>query len=115
MNLRLSANEVRVRMDRREAEALVRGERLEEEIAFPGGMRFRYEVHPTRDATPPHAALRGAAVSVTVSTDAMRALLAQPPSRDLGLCADLATAGGAPLKLTVEIDLFSDGKGPRRK
>ena len=115
MNLRLSTNEVRVRMDRREAEALARGERLAQEIAFPGGARFRYEVQPTRDATPPHASLGGAGLSVTVSTDAVHALLAQPPSKDLGLCAELARSGAAPLKLTVEIDLFSDGKGPRRK
>jgi hypothetical protein len=125
MNLRLSAAEVRLRVDRKEAEALARGEPLEQEIAFPGGGTFRYRLEPTPGALELAASLSGTALnteliaalelSIRVSAEAVRDLLVQRPSKDARLSAQLPTADGGALQLTVEIDLFSDGKGPRRK
>jgi hypothetical protein len=114
MNLRLSAAEVRLRVDRKEAEALARGEPLEQEIAFPGGGTFRYRLEPTPGAIELAASLSGTVLSIRVSAEAVRDLLVQRPSKDSGLSARLPTADGGVLQLTVEIDLFSDGKGPRR-
>ena len=115
MNLRLSATEVRVRVDRGEAEALSRGEALEQEIAFPGDAAFRYRVDPSADRIAPTASLSGTTLSIRVSSEAVRALLAERPSKDAGLGAQLPTREGGLLELKVEIDLFSDGKGPRRR
>lgn len=115
MNLRLSGTEVRLRLDRREAEALARGEPLEQEIAFPGDAAFRYRVDPSADRIEPAAALTGAVLSIRVSSEAVGDLLAERPSRDAGLSAELPVGPGRVLELKVEIDLFTEGKGPRRK
>ena len=115
MNLRLSANEVRVRLDKKEAEALARGESLEQQIAFPGDATFRYRVEPSLDSVDPDVSLSGTSLSIRVSAAALRDLLAQRPSKDAGLSARLPAQGGRALQLKLEIDLFSDGKGPHGK
>jgi hypothetical protein len=115
VNLRLSGTEVRVRVDRQEAEALARGEALEQEIAFPGNAVFQYRVEPSADRIEPAASLNGTMLAIRVSSGAVRDLLAARPSKDAGLSAPLPTGPGRVLQLKVEIDLFSEGKGPRRK
>lgn len=115
MNLRFGPGQLRVRVDRKEAEAVVRGERVAQEIAFPGGETFRYALLASAEADPPTAALSGTTVSITVGAQAVRALLGQRPSKELGLTAKLRSPDGGVLELRLEIDLFSDGKGPRRK
>ena len=115
MNLRLSAADLRVRLDRKEAEALARGEALEQEIAFPGGAAFRYRVEPSADRAGPAVSLSGTMLSIRVSSAGVGDLLAERPSKDAGLSAQVPIGPGRALHLKLEIDLFTDGKGPRRK
>jgi hypothetical protein len=115
VNLRLSATEVRVRLDRKEADALARGEALEQEISFPGDAAFRYRVEPSAAPTDPTATLNGTMLSIRVSSAGLRDLLAERPSKDAGLSAQLPVGPGRVLELKLEIDLFGEGKGPRRK
>lgn len=114
MNLRLQKGEVRLRLERKEGEALGRGESLAQEITFPSGEALRFWVDPLAGDEPPRVALDGGLLTVSVSAPAVRELLAQPPARDLGLRAELDTPAG-PLKVVVEIDLFGEGKGPKRR
>jgi hypothetical protein len=103
VNVRLSQGEVRVRLDRADAEALARGEALAGEVALAGGP-LRWRVEPR--AGDPSARLDGAALTVTVPPEELRELLARPPSKDLGVQAE---QGG--VAVVVEIDAHS---GKRR-
>lgn len=104
MNLKLQANEVRVRLSRAEAERLAAGEGLAEETRLPGGA-VAWRVEPSGSGTA--VAVDRDAVIVTVSAAEVRALLEAPPSKDLGLHGSV---GG--VALVVEIDLWSGKKRP---
>jgi hypothetical protein len=106
MNVRLSTGEVRLRLERAEAEALARGEPLSTEVAFPGGARLAWRVDPRTGMNGPSVLLRGTEMVVTVSADALTELLGRPPSKDAGVVADLPTEGGT-LTVRVEVDFFS--------
>jgi hypothetical protein len=102
VNLKLQANEVRVRLSRGEAERLAAGEGIREEVSLPGGA-LAWRVDPSGTAT--GLALDRGAIVVTVAAAEVRALLEAPPSKDLGLHA---TAGG--VAVVIEIDLWSGKK-----
>ena len=104
MNLKLQANEVRVRLSRGEAERLAAGESLAEETRLPGGA-IAWRVDPSGSGTA--VALDRGAVVVTVSAAEVRALLEAPPSKDLGL-----HGSSGDVALVIEIDLWSGKKRP---
>ena len=112
MNVRLGPGEVRLRLERSEAEALGRGEAQVGELTFPGGARLGWRVEPVPGEAPPSVVLDGAQLAFAVSAEVLRTLLSRPPSRDAALEAEVPVIGGAPLALKVEIDLFGNGKGP---
>lgn len=102
MTLKLSSTEVRVRLSRKNADALARGEALRHEVRLPNGA-LAWHVDPGGDAL--GLALVGGELSITVPAAAMKALLEQPESRDAGIHASV---GG--VALVVEIDLWSGRK-----
>ena len=108
MNLRLSKDEVRLRLDRKEAEQLARGEPLSERVRFPGGGRLLWRIDPG-DA-PPGLTWEDAELTIAVSGEAIGGMLELPPSKDLALRAELALDGGGTVALVVEIDLWSGAK-----
>jgi hypothetical protein len=108
VNLRLGGGEVRVRLDRGEAEALVRGEQLVDGVGLPGGGELRWSVDPA--ARTPGLEWRDGELRIAVAGEAVGALLQLPPSRDLGIRAELPLKDGGTVALVVEIDLWSGKK-----
>jgi hypothetical protein len=108
VNLRLQAGEVRLRIDRKEAEQLASGEPLSERIRFPDGNRLLWRIDPG-DA-PPGLAWEDAELTISLSAEAVAGMLELPPSRDLALRAELPVDGGGSVALVVEIDLWSGTK-----
>jgi hypothetical protein len=108
MNVRFAKDEVRLRLDRKEAEQLARGEPLSERVRFPGGGRILWRVDPG-DA-PPGLAWEDGELTIALSADAVGGMLELPPSKDLALRAELAIDGGGSVALVVEIDLWSGTK-----
>jgi hypothetical protein len=104
MNVRLQANEVRIRLSRGEAERLARGEAIEERLALPGG-EVGWRVDPSDG--PASVRLDGGTMRVTVAAAEVGALLAEKASKDAGVHA---TAGG--VALAIEVDLWSGKKRP---
>ncbi len=109
MNLRLAANEVRVRLDRVDAEALARGESLGHELKIPGGA-LAWRVDPGAGVL----GLAWVAGELVIGAPAAEVamLLEGTSTRAEGLQAQVVAAPGAELSLLVEIDRF-DGKRRR--
>lgn len=102
MNLKLSQKEIRVRLERADAEALARGEPLASEVQLPGGpLRWRIDPSPA----PPGVAFGRDGLTVSVSGEAVQELLKLPPSKDLAIRAAIGE-----VELVVEIDLWSGKK-----
>ncbi len=108
MNLRLATNEVRVRLERAEAERLAGGEEIRQMLPLPGG-HFSWAVVSTEAET--GAALHGRELRISLSREKLQALMSEPASKDSGLRAEIA-GDRALISLIVEIDLF-DGKKRR--
>jgi len=110
VKLRFSEGEVRLRVDRNEAEILTRGDSLSQELRFESG-GFHYDVRCDPNVAPASVSLGDGRMEIRVEPKALRELLAARPSKDLRLEA----WGGPGVRLVVEVDLFSGGKGPRRR
>ena len=108
MNVRFQKDEVRLRLDRKEAEQLAAGEPLSDKVRFPGGGRLLWRVDPG-DA-PPGLTWEDAELTIAVSGEAIAGMLDLPPSKDLALRAELALDGGGVIALVVEIDLLAGKK-----
>jgi hypothetical protein len=108
VHLRLHAGEVRLRLDRKEAEQLARGEPLSERVRFPGGGRILWRIDPG-DA-PPGLTWEDDELTISLSAEAVAGMLELPASRDLALKAELPLDGGGAVALVVEIDLWSGTK-----
>lgn len=108
MKLRFDKDEVRLRIDRKEAEQLAAGEPLSEKVRFPGGGRMLWRVDPG-DA-PPGLTWEDAELTIAVSGEAIAGMLDLPPSKELALRAELALDGGGTVALVVEIDLWAGTK-----
>jgi hypothetical protein len=108
VNVRFDKDEVRLRLDRKEAEGLARGEPLSERVRFPGGGRLLWRVDPG-DA-PPGLTWEDSELTIAVSGEAIANMLELPASKDLALRAELPLDGGGAVALVVEIDLWSGTK-----
>jgi hypothetical protein len=109
MNVRFSVGEVRLRLERAEAEAVARGEAAAQEVALPGGrMGWRVEPGPSPDPT---VELRGTTLVVAVSGARIGELLGHTKLTELGVVAVVQVEGAAPVRLAVELDALS---GKRR-
>lgn len=99
MKLRFRANSLRLRVNRREVEALAHGRHLRERIHFPGS-ELTYTLEPS-PATAAHASFDGHLIRIL----APAAELERWASDDsIGLYFDLETAH-EPLRLLIEKDL----------
>ncbi|HEY7211122.1 MAG TPA: hypothetical protein VH477_12675 [Bryobacteraceae bacterium] len=100
MKLRFRGNTLRLRVNRREVEALAAGRRLEEQVFFPGGSYLSYALEqggqPSADASFEKNTIR-------VSAPACE-LRAWAADESIGLYFDLA-AGEGTLRLMIEKDL----------
>jgi hypothetical protein len=112
VNLRLGGGEVRVRLDRREAEALARGESLVDGVGLPGGGALRWVMDP--GGRRPGLEWRDGELRIAVAGEALGALLELPPSKDLGIRAELPLEDGGTVALVVEVDLWTMKAGKRK-
>jgi hypothetical protein len=110
VNLRVGGNEVRVRLDRAEAEALAGGEPLTHEVQVPGGaLAWRVEA----GAGPAGLDWSGGTLRIVVGATEVKALLESPPSKDLGIRAEVPVDGRT-VALVVEVDLWTVKQGHRK-
>ncbi len=100
MKLRFRANSLRLRVNRKEVEALAAGHVLKEQIAFPGGTALTYVLKPESSAEP-QAFFENGSIQIAVP----RPLIANWASiEDIGIYFTLIT-GAEPLKIALEKDL----------
>jgi hypothetical protein len=100
MKLRFRGNSLRLRVNRREVEALASGGRLEERVSFPDASGFRYSLEPVEQPGAV-ASFRKNAISIGAPGQEVRRWAADD---SVGLYYDLPTVG-EPLRIIIEKDL----------
>ncbi len=100
MKLRFRSNTLRLRVNRREVEALASGEPVRENVFFPGNIIFTYTFEPDSNASP-RATFDGNAIRVGAPIAAVRDWAR---SDTVGLYFDIP-ASSKTLKIAIEKDL----------
>jgi hypothetical protein len=100
MKLRFRGNSLRIRVNRREVEALAAGRALQERITFPGDTELAYSLH-SQTITEPAASFQNGSIQVLAPREAVAAWAA---GDDIGLYFDLP-ANGSSLSVLIEKDL----------
>jgi hypothetical protein len=110
MKLRFRQNSLRLRLNRREVEALAASQRLKEQVRFPGGAELTYVLE----------SLAGAAPEVDFKSGVIRVALPAADlqgwagTQELGLYFELP-ANGSMLKIAVEKDLECVDEPPEER
>ena len=100
MKLRFRENSLRLRVNRREVDALASGERIQQRVAFPGNTCLTYILEP--DALDePEATFRQQVIRIRAPVEALENWA---KTDAIGLYFELPT-GGAMLKVAIEKDL----------
>jgi hypothetical protein len=110
MKLRFRENSLRLRVNRREVEALASGAVLTEHVHFPGEASISYVLEPSTQPVPGASFEQG-----TIRVSAPRGLVRQWAADDsIGIYFELP-ANGAELKIAIEKDLDCiDASGEER-
>lgn len=91
---------MRLRVNRREVQALVDGHPLEERVFFPGDTRLEYSLHP-RLAREASVSFQGGSIEIVAPE---RELLEWAQGNEIGLYFELP-ANGSMLSVSIEKDL----------
>jgi uncharacterized protein DUF7009 len=100
MKLRFRKNSLRLRLNRNEVRALAEDKSLRENVVFPGGGLFSYQLSAAKIASA-SAAFSDGIIRVALPADGIRKWSS---SDEIGLYYKLNTAAG-PLDIAVEKDL----------
>ena len=100
MKLRFLQNSVRLRLNRKEVDALAAGTALQEEVYFPGNSRVVYVLEPFGHGVATASFSEGVIRIAAPGND----IKEWATSDSIGLYFHLPT-GGAPLKVAIEKDL----------
>jgi hypothetical protein len=100
MKLRFRKNNLRLRVNRREVDALALGMAIEEKVMFPGEAELSYILEPAARIEP-EASFRDGVVRVAAPPAELKSWAA---SEAIGLYFDLPAKGGH-LKIAIEKDL----------
>jgi hypothetical protein len=106
MKLRFRKNSLRLRLNQLEVMELAAGKVLKEQVSFPGGTTFAYQLSASEQAGSPSASFFNATITVEMPGESVRQWSG---TEEIGLYCDLSTAAG-PLKIAIEKDLVcTDG------
>ncbi|MBV9498805.1 MAG: hypothetical protein JO138_05495 [Acidobacteriaceae bacterium] len=100
MKLRFRHNSLRLRLNRKEVEALAAGVAIEENVLFPGESRFSYILEPAARVEP-EASFRNGTIRVCAPPAELKDWAG---SDAIGIYFDLPAEGGH-LKIAIEKDL----------
>jgi hypothetical protein len=100
MKLRFRNNSLRLRLNRKEVDALASGVSIKERVMFPGEAEFSYILEPAARIEP-EASFRNGVVRVSAPPAELKDWAA---SEAIGLYFDLPANGGE-LKIAIEKDL----------